>query len=361
MWEKAADWYGAWEEMLPRFQGDLLIGDLNIDPSRSRRRDQKPLSLLGEPGWQRAPTEGSWSYRSYSGATSSVDHVFVRGEVEVGSAQYVAEGIAGVGPVDFAALVVAKVPWRRRWAMAWTSLGQNGSFRCGGQRLKGRGRAQLGGVLERSIDSFARYSRKHYTQMQELPFTYQERQLPTVLFPALLQAAEGVSLEQPIDRRKRAQGDSGGHGWLDYWVEQGDTVALLESKHGWINSGTGVVKKALVRKWLKALEQVNLLEPEIGDLVTSGHHAWGCAHAVIVHHFNGSKPRIAAQGESWKLHRKLVGDLRVPAEEDSFRIWDACWRLPSSFTEEWANDADGEGWLHVPAVSFVVAARPLRH
>ena len=106
MWEKAADWYGAWEEMLPRFQGDLLIGDLNIDPSRSRRRDQKPLSLLGEPGWQRAPTEGSWSYRSYSGATSSVDHVFVRDGVAVVSAWYAAERIAGVGPVDHAALVV---------------------------------------------------------------------------------------------------------------------------------------------------------------------------------------------------------------------------------------------------------------
>ena len=45
----------------------------------------------------------------YSGATSSVDHVFVRGVVEVLSARYVAEGIAGVGPVDHAALVVEVV------------------------------------------------------------------------------------------------------------------------------------------------------------------------------------------------------------------------------------------------------------
>ncbi len=39
MWERAADWYGAWNEMLPQFQGELLIGDLNIDPSRRRKRD----------------------------------------------------------------------------------------------------------------------------------------------------------------------------------------------------------------------------------------------------------------------------------------------------------------------------------
>ena len=36
-------------------------------------------------------------------------HVFVRGVVEVLSARYVAEGIAGVGPVDHAALVVEVV------------------------------------------------------------------------------------------------------------------------------------------------------------------------------------------------------------------------------------------------------------
>ena len=106
MWKSAADWYGAWEEMLPHFQGDLLIGDLNIDPSRCRRRDQKPLKLLGEAGWRHASAEGSWSYRGRAGVTSSVDHVFVRGEVEVVSARYGAEGIAGVGPLDHAALVV---------------------------------------------------------------------------------------------------------------------------------------------------------------------------------------------------------------------------------------------------------------
>ena len=106
MWKSAADWYAAWGEMLPRFQGDMLIGDLNIDPSRGRRRDQEPLKLLREAGWRHAPADGSWSYRGRTGVTSTVDHVFVRGGVAVVRARYVAEGIAGVGPVDHAALVV---------------------------------------------------------------------------------------------------------------------------------------------------------------------------------------------------------------------------------------------------------------
>ena len=105
-WETAAEWYGAWDELLPRFHGDLLIGDLNIDPARKRRRDQKPLGMLREAGWRWCRADGPWSYRSYSGVTSSVDHVFVRGEVEAVEARYVVDGIVGVGPVDHAALVV---------------------------------------------------------------------------------------------------------------------------------------------------------------------------------------------------------------------------------------------------------------
>ncbi len=106
MWPRAADWYGASDEMLPRFEGDLLIGDLNIDPSRGRRRDQEPLRQLREAGWRHAPAGGGWSFQGRNGTGSAVDHVFVRDGVEVVLARYVAEGIIGVGPVDHAALVV---------------------------------------------------------------------------------------------------------------------------------------------------------------------------------------------------------------------------------------------------------------
>jgi len=107
-WETAAEWYGAWEALVPRYQGDLLIGDMNIDPEESRKRHQKPLKVLQRHGWRWHPAEGDWSYRR-TGAEhvrSRVDHVFVRGEVEVQSAQYVVDEIVGVGPVDHAALVV---------------------------------------------------------------------------------------------------------------------------------------------------------------------------------------------------------------------------------------------------------------
>ena len=66
--------------------------------------------MLSEAGWRWHKADGDWSYQSYSGVTSSVDHVFVRGDVEVLSAQYVMKGVVGVGPVDHAALVVEAAP-----------------------------------------------------------------------------------------------------------------------------------------------------------------------------------------------------------------------------------------------------------
>jgi endonuclease/exonuclease/phosphatase family metal-dependent hydrolase len=106
MRSSAATWYAMWETLVPAFEGDILIGDLNIDPVRSGKRDQVPLRLLREAGWRRYTAEGVWSYRSGSGHTSTVDHVFTRGDIAVLSARYVSEPFVTEGLTDHAALVV---------------------------------------------------------------------------------------------------------------------------------------------------------------------------------------------------------------------------------------------------------------
>ena len=74
------------------------LGDLGLAARRSG------LTRTRYGWWHKA--DGDWSYKGIDGVTSAVDHVFVRGEVEVVSAQYMADGVFGVGPVDHAALVV---------------------------------------------------------------------------------------------------------------------------------------------------------------------------------------------------------------------------------------------------------------
>jgi endonuclease/exonuclease/phosphatase family metal-dependent hydrolase len=105
MRSSAATWYAMWNTLVPAFEGDILVGDLNIDPARRWKRDQVPLQLLREAGWRRYTAEGVWSYRSGSGRTSTVDHVFTRGDIAVLSAQYVSEPFVTEGLTDHAALV----------------------------------------------------------------------------------------------------------------------------------------------------------------------------------------------------------------------------------------------------------------
>jgi hypothetical protein len=52
------------------------------------------------------PANGAWSYRSGSGRSSTVDHLFTRGSIEVQSVRYEAEPFVDAGLTDHAALVV---------------------------------------------------------------------------------------------------------------------------------------------------------------------------------------------------------------------------------------------------------------
>lgn len=246
--------------------------------------------------------------------------------------------------------------------MTWTSMGKNGSYRTGKVRLDGPGSVKIREMLERHIDGFARHSRRHHSQMGELPFTYQERQLPTVLYPALLHAADGASLEQPVERRSRKNGDPGGHGWLDYWVEEGDYAVLLESKHGWLNCGTGKVRRRLLQKWSAGVGQVETLAARgVGHMMADENTVvWGAVHAVVVHYFGGSTPRDCDLKKTWLLHKELAQRLGETSYRRGYATWDAVWRLPPSLVEQWADDEEGESWLHAPAVSFVVGARRLQ-
>ncbi len=77
--------------------GDVVVGDFNFHPGRSRSsKDTHLPRLMAERGWRRyADVEGEWSYRGKrrkdgSRAHSAIDHVFTKGErVSVESARYV--------------------------------------------------------------------------------------------------------------------------------------------------------------------------------------------------------------------------------------------------------------------------------
>jgi hypothetical protein len=83
---RSSDWYEYWSHLRDHLAGDVVIGDLNVDPRRGRKRDR----VLPE-GW-RVVTPAGDSFQSRSrNATSAIDHALVRPEVEVMNARYATE------------------------------------------------------------------------------------------------------------------------------------------------------------------------------------------------------------------------------------------------------------------------------
>jgi hypothetical protein len=99
-YRRAADWYAYWTCLNQRLDGDVVIGDLNVDPSRASKRDR----VL--PGGWSVVTPTGCSYRStVNGTESSIDHALVAGRVQVITSKYCTEFFGRWG-LDHCPLVV---------------------------------------------------------------------------------------------------------------------------------------------------------------------------------------------------------------------------------------------------------------
>lgn len=117
--------------------------------------------------------------------------------------------------------------------------------------------------LLETLTEFAQQSRVYFETLEELPFTYRERQLAGILIPSFARAADVVFPEQPITRTDKNGKQS--LGWVDFWVKSGDYVLLIELKHAYINvsrsfmseqSETVKISTDCKNTWTTACEQI---------------------------------------------------------------------------------------------------------
>jgi hypothetical protein len=101
----AADRDAAWRWSAGNIAGDVLIGDLNINPAKSGVAHRRAFEALRQEGWHWAPPVGEWSFRRGKATRTSIDHVLVRGPFKVLAARYEAKPFA-FSYSDHAALVV---------------------------------------------------------------------------------------------------------------------------------------------------------------------------------------------------------------------------------------------------------------
>ena len=143
------------------------------------------------------------------------------------------------------------------------------------KQLKGVGRIYLTDGLEDGkgirvardfLDSvmmnFSRECIKYYDYTSDHAFAYGERQLHSVLFPAIRQRTERAFAELPITRKPHGLDSSSGR--VDYRVHLRRTVILLEVKHAWHAATSPRLRESSRRKWKSVVKQVKSVRvPEV--------------------------------------------------------------------------------------------------
>lgn len=216
--------------------------------------------------------------------------------------------------------------------------------------------------LRDTVEQFARLSRQYWDVVGEPPFIYSERQLHSVLFPAVVRASDAAFVEHPIRRTQRRTSKDGclvqsaaSHGWIDYWVLCGSAVFLVELKHAFRGVSTDGATLRLNGPWQAAIDQIgSITDDDAVDLATDANRVAKIALMVIpayARSLSSDNLETAERDEALEAHVRMCSSME-PAPD-----WSAVWLLHERLQtacEMW----DGS-WELYPWVSFAAAIRPV--
>ncbi len=124
----------------------------------------------------------------------------------------------------------------------------------------GSGIRKMRKFFENFSHEFADYSMRYHQKLGEFPFIYSERSLTSVVLPALMKAGDDedtfVFMEQPFKKDNNIQR------FLDFYVQHGNNLYLIEMKHGWDAKRTNNAESEVLNRWNKVHEQIEDLTIE---------------------------------------------------------------------------------------------------
>ena len=130
----------------------------------------------------------------------------------------------------------------------------------------GTGRRIAKEFLNKILIEFAKQSTKYINAIYDAPFSYKERQLHSILAPALSKITAAFLMESPIERQwsKRKKEDIRDYtGWLDYWCRYKNVDFFIELKHNFDSYRTSIVRKETLQNWsLMNNSQLAMLQKE---------------------------------------------------------------------------------------------------
>jgi hypothetical protein len=232
--------------------------------------------------------------------------------------------------------------------MSWETIKRCGYWHEESYLEDGPGVRKATDLLRGIVKVFAKEASLFYWNVEELPFIDRERQIHSVMLPAIAKTSTAVFMEHPINRKYRGFDPS--HGWIDYWILHRDAVFLMELKHSWFSLRTKELTEGSRKRWKNAVEQIKSIPiDEARELAHETSEIF--LIAMIVMPFwegssNKTKLELLEKEETLQLFsEEIMAKLRPKPN------WGAIWSLhenlqePQKLTNKW--------YEHYPAVSML--------
>lgn len=147
-----------------------------------------------------------------------------------------------------------------------------GNFIIESNLKKGDGFKIVLEFLEKLFIEFSKQATKYMNSISnDTPFAYKERQLHSLLAPAISNLTDIFLMEQPIyrvwDKRKNRDGIDYS-GWLDYWCRFNNYDFFIEVKHGYAAYRNDIIRKCNKKNWVSSITQLDNAKKEAKNYKT---------------------------------------------------------------------------------------------
>ncbi len=187
-------------------------------------------------------------------------------------------------------------------------------------------------LIENLFCDMAKLSTKY---VWDLPYTYRERQLDSILLPTLSKLCRGqVITELPAYRicnNRRFQVDESS-GRIDYWCIYKNYSFVIELKHGYDFFSTPTTQGRVTARWIKMQEQLQSIEKEIKSYVEETKGIIRIGLFVVT-----SRSEKSPNNTLIKNFKKSISETFERFQKDLGRGFPTlkpdlqlCWRIPST-------------------------------
>jgi len=218
----------------------------------------------------------------------------------------------------------------------------------------GLGKRVANAFYQQLVVQFAKNSAKYIYGTEEAPFAYRERQLHSILAPAIADLTKGIYLmECPIEREWsiiKNEEWKNSLGWVDYWCRYRNYDFLIELKHNFNSYKKESIRKSIFDNWnymndkqlsVMDKEAIRFSEFSKGVILTG-------IHIITIYECSEESSSIERYEELLNIQHNFSNQLKPS--------WSGLWVLHRNLAEQcsWKKEKRNE---YYPAVLFLVSLK----